>query len=56
MVSSEVTRWRKVVTEGLRREGFAVLPADGTYFLCLDLKASGVVEGDRDFCLRSATD
>jgi aspartate/methionine/tyrosine aminotransferase len=38
---------------GLQDEGFVVLPADGTYFLCIDLKDSGVIEGDRDFCLRA---
>ena len=39
--------------KGLRREGFAVLPAAGTYFLCIDLKGSGIGEGDRAFCLRA---
>ncbi|ACG79543.1 aminotransferase, class I [Phenylobacterium zucineum HLK1] len=38
---------------GLRREGFAVLPSQGTYFLNVDLAASGVAEGDRAFCLRA---
>ena len=41
------------MTEGLRREGFTVLPCAGTYFLCVDLAASGIIEGDRDFCLRA---
>lgn len=41
------------LAEGLRREGFAVLPGEGTYFLCVDLPASGVAEADRDFCLRA---
>jgi N-succinyldiaminopimelate aminotransferase len=44
---------RDRLTEGLRREGFAVLPSEGTYFLTLDLAGSGVPEGDRDFCLRA---
>ena len=46
-------RSRDRMAEGLRREGFSVLPADGTYFLCIDLKGSGVIEGDREFCLRA---
>lgn len=47
---------RDRLTEALRREGFAVLPSRGTYFLNLDLTASGVAEGDRDFCLRAVKD
>ena len=46
-------RSRDRTVAGLRREGFVVLPADGTYFLCVDLAASGIAEGDRDFCLRA---
>ena len=30
------------MTEGLRAAGFAVLEAAATYFLCVDLKASGI--------------
>jgi aspartate/methionine/tyrosine aminotransferase len=44
---------RDRLTDGLRREGFAVLASEGTYFLNIDLPGSGVTEGDRDFCLRS---
>jgi N-succinyldiaminopimelate aminotransferase len=44
---------RDRLAEGLRREGFAPLSSGGTYFLCVDLPASGVAEGDRDFCLRA---
>jgi aspartate/methionine/tyrosine aminotransferase len=44
---------RDRLTEALRREGFAVLPSRGTYFLNVDLAASGVSENDMDFCLRS---
>ena len=44
---------RDRLTEALRREGFAVLPSQGTYFLNVDLAASGVAEGDMDFCLRA---
>jgi len=44
---------RDRLTEGLRAEGFAVLPSRGTYFLNVDLAASGVAEDDMAFCLRS---
>jgi N-succinyldiaminopimelate aminotransferase len=44
---------RDRLAEGLRREGFSVLPSQGTYFLNIDLSASGVAEPDRDFCLRA---
>jgi aspartate/methionine/tyrosine aminotransferase len=42
---------RDRLTDGLRREGFAVLTSEGTYFLNIDLAGSGVPIGDRDFCL-----
>jgi N-succinyldiaminopimelate aminotransferase len=44
---------RDRLTDALRREGFIVLPSAGTYFLNVDLVASGVAEGDMDFCLRA---
>ena len=47
----ELARSRDRLGEGLRREGFAVLPSQGTYFLNIDLAASGVPLGDRAFCL-----
>ena len=37
----------------LEAQGFAPLECEGTYFLCVDLAASGIDEGDRDFCLRA---
>ncbi len=37
----------------MRREGFVALPSQGTYFLNVDLAASGVTEDDMNFCLRS---
>jgi aspartate/methionine/tyrosine aminotransferase len=46
-------RSRDRLSEGLRREGFAVLPSQGTYFLNIDLAASGLGLGDRAFCLRA---
>jgi N-succinyldiaminopimelate aminotransferase len=49
-------RSRDRLTEGLRREGFAVLESQGTYFLNIDLAASGVAMGDRTFCLHAVRD
>lgn len=46
-------RSRDRLTESLRREGFAVLPSEGTYFLNVDLAASGVDQPDRDFCIHA---
>jgi len=47
---------RDRLTEGLRREGFAVLVSQGTYFLNVDLPGSGIDAGDREFCLRAVAD
>jgi aspartate/methionine/tyrosine aminotransferase len=33
-----------------------VLASEGTYFLLVDLPASGVRLGDREFCLRAAAE
>jgi N-succinyldiaminopimelate aminotransferase len=44
------------LADGLRREGFAVLESAGTYFLNIDLAASGVTEPDRTFALRAVKD
>ncbi|HEX4712498.1 aminotransferase [Phenylobacterium sp.] len=49
----DLERSRDRLAEGLNREGFAVLPSAGTYFLNVDLAASGVTEPDREFCLRA---
>lgn len=49
-------RSRDRLAEGLRREGFVTLPAQGTYFLNVDLAASGVSENDRDFAMRAVKD
>ncbi|WP_421933240.1 aminotransferase [Phenylobacterium sp.] len=46
-------RSRDRLSAGLVREGFAVLPSQGTYFLNVDLAASGIVEADRAFALRA---
>ena len=46
-------RSRDRLGEGLTREGFKVLASQGTYFLNVDLAASGVIEPDRAFALRA---
>ncbi len=46
-------RSRDRLTARLRADGFAVLPSQGTYFLNIDLAASGVTEDDMAFCLRA---
>ena len=39
------------LASALKAEGFAVLPSQGTYFINVDLAASGVAMADRDFAL-----
>jgi aspartate/methionine/tyrosine aminotransferase len=46
-------RSRDRLSAGLQREGFSVLASQGTYFLNIDLAASGIAEPDRDFALRA---
>jgi aspartate/methionine/tyrosine aminotransferase len=52
----DLERSRDRLSDGLKREGFAVLSSQGTYFLNLDLKASGIDAGDREFCLRAVNE
>jgi aspartate/methionine/tyrosine aminotransferase len=49
----ELAASRDRLSESLRREGFVALPSQGSYFLNVDLAASGVTEDDMNFCLRS---
>jgi aspartate/methionine/tyrosine aminotransferase len=42
---------RARLAAGLTGAGFAVLPGTGTYFLCVDLRASGIGVDDRSFSL-----
>ncbi len=51
-----LARSRDRLTDGLTREGFTVLPAHGTYFLNLDLAASGVFEDDLSFGYRAVNE
>lgn len=46
-------RSRDRLAAGLAAEGFAVLPSQGTYFLLLDLQASGIDVGDKTFAQRA---
>jgi N-succinyldiaminopimelate aminotransferase len=46
-------RSRDRLAEGLASEGFAVLPSEGTYFLLVDLEASGIAADDQAFCERA---
>jgi N-succinyldiaminopimelate aminotransferase len=47
---------RDRLADALRREGFAVLDSQGTYFLNVDIAASGVCEDDMAFCLRAVNE
>jgi N-succinyldiaminopimelate aminotransferase len=42
-------RARDRMVDQLQKAGFAVLPADATYFLCVDLAASGIAMDDQRF-------
>jgi len=44
---------RDRLATGLIEAGYVVLPSQGTYFLNVDLAASGIALDDRSFCLRA---
>jgi N-succinyldiaminopimelate aminotransferase len=46
-------RSRDRLATGLQAEGFSLLPSQGTYFLLLDLQASGIDAADTVFCERA---
>ena len=46
-------RSRDRLAAGLTGAGYVVLPSQGTYFLNIDLAASGIALDDRSFCLRA---
>jgi aspartate/methionine/tyrosine aminotransferase len=48
-------RSRDLMADGLRRAGYAVLDAEATYFLCVDLKASGLDIDDESFASAAVT-
>ncbi len=47
---------RDRLASGLEQAGFAVLPAEGTYFVPVDLTASGIGLSDREFCERAVVE
>lgn len=49
----DLVRSRNRMTAALAAEGLVVLPSEGTYFLNIDLAASGIPLPDREFCLRA---
>ncbi|MCL6740441.1 aminotransferase [Sphingomonas sp. RB56-2] len=50
------SRARDRMTSGLEAVGYAVLPSASTYFLCVDLAASGVSLDDEAFAQRAVTE
>ena len=50
-MKARFARARDKMTAGLRDAGFTVLDAASTYFLCVDLKASGIDLDDESFAL-----
>ena len=49
-------RSRDRLTSGLKAEGFAVAPSQGTYFVTIDLPGSGIDMRDDDFALMAVRD
>ena len=49
-------RSRDRLAAGLEALGYVVTPGEGTYFLCIDLPASGIALPDRAFCHRIVRD
>jgi N-succinyldiaminopimelate aminotransferase len=45
-------RSRDRLASGLTAQGWVVTASEGTYFLCIDLQASGIALDDQSFCLR----
>ena len=48
-----LSRSRDRLALGLRQEGYVTLPSDGTYFINVDLNASGIEVDDETFCRRA---
>jgi len=48
-------RSRDVLAACLAEAGFVSIPSQGTYFLCIDLAASGIAAADRQFCRDAVT-
>ena len=54
--ADDLQRSRDRLASGLVEAGYALLPAEGTYFLNLDLAASGLMLTDQAFCARIVTE
>ncbi len=52
-LGADFQKSRDRLAAGLTDAGYSVLPSQGTYFLNIDLSASGITLGDRAFCLRA---
>ena len=50
MMRSDFAKSRDHLTAGLTALGYAVLPSKATYFLSVDLTASGISQTDTDYC------
>lgn len=48
----EIEAGRARLADGLTAAGYAVLPSEATWFLSIDLAASGIALGDVEFCTR----
>lgn len=47
---------RDAMAAALTAAGYCVLPAEGTYFACVDLEASGIAADDAAFCDRAVAE
>jgi N-succinyldiaminopimelate aminotransferase len=47
---------RDAMAGALTAAGYCVLPAEGTYFACVDLEASGIAADDASFCDRAVAE
>jgi aspartate/methionine/tyrosine aminotransferase len=52
-MASTYQRGRDRLATALGEAGFAVLPSQGAYFVCVDLTASGIALADAEFCRRA---
>lgn len=52
---ADLQRSRDRLAAGLKAQGFALTASEGTYFVGVDLAASGIDLGDEDFCRRIVT-
>ncbi|WP_309629846.1 aminotransferase [Brevundimonas sp.] len=55
-MGADLQRSRDRLAAGLTAHGFVLTPSEGTYFLGLDLTASGIASSDEAFCRRAVVD